>query len=116
MTRGTLTNKKTGQTLTGDRQGADTQGWYFYIDGTTVNNYFYSRDWDFIEDKPSAYDQYLALKPGTRFTLVSDGQMRMKLDDSHYAKPFSKSWGDGWDTFPITPSWFGDDDEIEKVD
>lgn len=95
MTRGTITNKTTGQTLTGEAISTSggqsvSASWGFKIDGTAWSTIFYMEEWDFIEYKPSAYEQYLALKPGTRFVLDDQTEYaRIKLDDTHYALGYS---------------------------
>lgn len=51
MTHGTLTNKQTGQTLTGKRESKDG-GIYlnFHIDGCEDEDVFRTAEWDFTPD------------------------------------------------------------------
>lgn len=57
MTHGTITNKKTGQTLTGDIRAIDDDAFLIVIDGTTTVNTMHSKDWDIALDAPP-------IKPG----------------------------------------------------
>lgn len=48
--RGTLTNRETGLVLTGERLQTFLDGLKFHIDGTSVHNYFYDKDWVFAPE------------------------------------------------------------------
>jgi hypothetical protein len=105
VTKGKLLNKQTGLEIHGEIE-PDTDGlshFGFMIDGTIEYVLdFRSDEWDFIEDKPSAYEQYVALKPGTRFLVNQSGKpidsvVRIKLDDDTYAYAYENAPG-MWET------------------
>jgi hypothetical protein len=91
MTKGKVVNKQTGLEIPGFLTNQLDRYFWFTIDGDDDNiRSFDNNSWDFIEDKPSAYEQYLALKPGTRFVLDNQTEYaRIKLDDTHYALGYS---------------------------
>lgn len=50
MTHGTLTNKQTGQTLTGEEEEFTSTRFRFRIDGCMAFNVFQPAEWDFTPD------------------------------------------------------------------
>lgn len=99
MTKGKIVNKQTGLEIPGTRTEAGNKMYFWFsIDGDETPKLWYHSIYEFIEDKPSTYEQYLALKPGARFTLSGKGGRvdipRIKLDDDTYAfKWNSGDWG-----------------------
>jgi len=97
MTKGKLINKTTGDTLTvetnkGHIQAADV--FIVNVVGDTRFNvrHFSKREWDFIEDKPTAYEVIKAMKPGTVFAGAGVGATRyIRLDEDYYYSTFSNA-------------------------
>lgn len=90
MTKGKIVNKQTGLEIPGDIWVRSMDRIQFLIAGDHEVKTFARSAWDFIEDQPSAYEQFLALKQGARFTINEDGKpidntTRIKLDDDTYA-------------------------------
>jgi hypothetical protein len=107
MTKGKVVNKQTGLEITGFLTNQLDRYFWFTIDGDDDNiRSFDNNSWDFIEDKPSAYEQYVALKPGTRFVLDAQTEYtRIKLDDTHY----------GYEYVPGRWDVIGNDTTLEYV-
>jgi hypothetical protein len=90
MTRGTITNKTTGQTLTGEvKDWSKYQTIFtFVIDGTGtyIDPTFRKRDWDFTEERKPLVDQIKELPVGTLFWLGKYPEYRyVKISSSELA-------------------------------
>jgi len=90
MTKGKLINKTTGDTLTVTNVTyADAFNvCYASIVGETRYDVrsFYKKEWDFVEDKPSVYEQIQAMPIGTRFqyeTTHGEKWTYIKVSDTH---------------------------------
>jgi hypothetical protein len=99
MTKGKIVNKQTGLEIHGDIWVQYIDKIQFLIDGDYEAKSFAKSLWEFIEDKPSTYEQYLALKPGARFTVSGTGGpvddiSRIKLDDDTYAFAYGEESGE----------------------
>lgn len=87
MARGTITNKETGQTLTGEitRSGGGSftgKDWFdFRVDGTRTEPTFLYEDWYFTPERKFLAEQIEELPTGTPFYLSTSFVKYIRLGD-----------------------------------
>ena len=81
MTHGRITTKDGKNTLTGEFKALTGKYGDFRPDGTDNWMAVLKSEWNFVEDKPSAYEQIEAMEPGTIFE-AQWGTQYIKLTDS----------------------------------
>jgi hypothetical protein len=115
MTKGKIVNKQTGLEILGEKSSNVLENdriFWFAIEGAPTTKPWFKSVYEFIEDKPTPYEQYKALKPGQKFRLrEGDSFARIKLDDTTFAR-HGVSW-----TFQRAQDWLDDDSvNVEAVD
>lgn len=114
MTKGKIVNKQTGLEIPAEESRGYPNYFFATIEGDTMPRIWYTPVWDFIEDKPSAYEQFLSFKPGQRFAIWDDDVVRIKLDNSTYAAHYEDG---SWEIlFKLNPNWFNKSDTLEAID